>query len=86
MQGELKSFKLLLSSLLKINFPIDQIVNYRHFEINRWDIEMDDKKILRLPSEDYKNDLVNFMSIKDKTNFEKYRIFDYRLKNQLILK
>ena len=85
-QGELKSFKLLLSSLLKINFPIDQIVNYRHFEINRWDIEMDDKKILRLPSEDYKNDLVNFMSIKDKTNFEKYRIFDYRLKNQLILK
>ena len=47
---------------------------------------MIDKKILKLPEKNYKKSLTNFMSIKDKTNFEKYKIFDYRLNNQLILK
>ena len=47
---------------------------------------MNDEKILKLPKNDYTEDLINFMSIKDKTNFEKFKIFDYRFNNQLILK
>ena len=85
-EGELKSFDLLFKNLKKINFPIERIVSYRHFEVNRWDIRMDDKKILKLPAKNYSKDLINFMSIKDKTDFDKYMIFDYRLNNQLILK
>ena len=84
-EGEPKSFKLLYNNLIKINFPINQILSYRFFKIGRWDIQMYDKKILKLPSKNYIESLVNFMSIKDKTNFDKYKIFDYRLKDQLIL-
>ena len=84
--GEAKNFKKLFDNLIKINFPIEQILSYRHFKVNRWDIEMIDKKILKLPEKNYTESLINFMSIKDKTNFEKYKIFDYRLNNQLILK
>ena len=47
---------------------------------------MIDKKILKLPKKNYTKSLKNFMSIKDKSNFEKYKIFDYRLNNQLVLK
>ena len=82
----LKSFKKLFDNLIKINFPTDQIKKYRHFKVNRWDIEMNNKTILKLPEKNYTKSLINFMSIKDKTNFEKYKIFDYRLNNQLILK
>ena len=85
-EGELKNFKILFYKLIKINFPTEQILSYRQFKVNRWDIEMVDKKILKLPEKNYKKGLINFMQIKDKTNFEKYKIFDYRLKNQLILK
>jgi len=84
--GELESFKILFNNLNKINFPTEKILSYRHFDVNRWDIEMIDKKILKLPEKNYTNGLINFMSIIDKTNFEKYKIFDYRLNNQLILK
>ena len=84
--GDHINFKKFLNNLIKINFPIDQIKRYRFLEINRWDIEMSDKKILKLPAENYTKDLINYMSIKDKANFEKYKIFDYRLNNQLILK
>ena len=84
--GDHINFKKFLNNLIKINFPIDQIKRYRFLEINRWDIEMSDKKILKLPAENYTKDLINYISIKDKANFEKYKIFDYRLNNQLILK
>ena len=84
--GDLESFKILFKNLIKINFPTELIISYRFFEIDRWDIEMSDKKILKLPTKNYAESLINFMSIKDKTNFEKYKIFDYRLNNQLILK
>ena len=47
---------------------------------------MIDKKILKLPEKNYKKSLINFMNIKENTNFEKYKIFDYRLNNQLILR
>ena len=85
-KGESKSFKILYNNLIKINFPIQQILSYRHFKANRWDIEMNNKTILKLPAKNYTKSLINFMSVKDKTNFEKYKIFDYRLNNQLILK
>ena len=84
--GEPKNFKKLFNDLIKINFPIDQITSYRYFEANRWNIEMVDKKILKLPEKNFIKSLTNFMNIKDKSNFEKYKIFDYRLNNQLILK
>ena len=84
--GEPKNFKKLFNDLIKINFPIDQITSYRYFEANRWNIEMVDKKILKLPEKNFIESLTNFMNIKDKSNFEKYKIFDYRLNNQLVLK
>ena len=84
--GEPNNFKRLFNDLIKINFPIDQITSYRYFEANRWNIEMIDKKILKLPEKNFIESLTNFMSIKDKSNFEKYKIFDYRLNNQLVLK
>ena len=85
-EGESKNFKKLFDDLIKINFPIDQIQSYRHFKVNRWDIEMTNKKILKLPEKNYTKGLIDFMNVKDKSNFEKYKIFDYRLNNQLILK
>lgn len=85
-KGERKSFKKLFNDLNKINFPTEEILVYRLFRLDRWNIEMIDKKILKLPAKNYTESLINFINIKDKTNFEKYKIFDYRLNNQLILK
>ena len=85
-EGELNSFKILYGNLIKINFPTEKILSYRYFKANRWDIEMINKKIIKLPEKNYTESLTNFMRIKDKSNFEKYKIFDYRLNNQLVLK
>ena len=47
---------------------------------------MKDNKIIKLPSEEYKKGLKNFLNIKDKNEFKKYKIFDFRVNNQLIVK
>ena len=85
-EGDQKKFKILFNNLIKINFPTEKILSYHLFKLNRWDIKMTEQIILKLPEKNYEKSLINFLSIKDKTNFEKNKIFDYRLNNQLILK
>lgn len=84
--GDKESFKIFYNNLKKINFPINLIKKYWFFETNRWDLEMNDKKIIKLPTNNYRQSLNNFLEIKDNRNFDIYKVFDYRLDNQLILK
>ena len=83
--GDQKNFKKFYNNLNEVNFPHDLIKKYVFFETNRWDLETYNNKIIKLPSKNYKKSLKNFMSLKNQDNFKKYRIFDYRIKNQLIL-
>ena len=47
---------------------------------------MHNGRVIKLPIKDYLFSLENFMSSKNNKNFNKYNIFDYRIKDQLILK
>ena len=84
--GNKENFQIFFESLKKINFPIEIIDKFYFFESRRWDLITKRKQIIKLPIKKYEESLINFMSIQDKYNFEKYKIFDYRIKNQLILK
>ena len=86
MFGNKEEFKNLFYNLKKINFPLEIISKYYLYEAERWDLETNQKKIIKLPSKNYIKSLKNFMILRKDNNFEKYRIFDYRLNKQLILK
>ena len=74
------------SSLKKINFPISQIKKFTLFETKRWDLETFDNKVIKLPIDNYSQSLENYLNLIDKDIFKKYKLFDYRIGNQLILK
>ena len=84
--GDKENFKILYKNLKKINFPLDLIKNYYLFESNRWDLETYNNKLIKLPLENYSKSLKNFINLNKKKNFDKYKVFDYRIKNQIILK
>jgi len=84
--GKKDNFKIFYQNLKKTNFKMSQIISYQHFEIGRWDIVLEDKRVIKLPTNNYLQSINNFLLIKNKNNFEKYKIFDYRIKDQLILK
>ena len=84
--GDEKSFKKLFINLKKTKFPSDLVKKYELQKVGRWNIELIDGRLIKLPINNYKKSLKNFLKIKADRNFEKYKIFDYRLNDQLILK
>ncbi len=83
--GKNKDFFNLFKILNNLNFDTKKIQGYYYFEIGRWDLKLDNKKIIKLPVNDYDVSIKEFIKIQDDKNFEQYKIFDYRIKNQLIL-
>jgi len=84
--GKKENFKIFYQNLKKINFTFNLIKNYYFFESNRWNLETYEKKIIKLPTENYIESLKNFIKLQKTNDFEKFKIFDYRMNNQLILK
>ena len=83
--GNGKFFYSLYQDLQNIKFPLEKIKSFYFFESGRWDLVMDDDKIIKLPIKDYLVSLKNYMESKKNRNFDKYKIFDYRINDQLIL-
>ena len=83
--GDKKNFSIFYKNLKIINFPIHDIKTFYLFESKRWDLLTDKDQLIKLPKSNYDQSLTNFMKLKDQSNFIKYKIFDYRVKDQLIL-
>ena len=84
--GNKKSFSIFLKDLKIVNFPLNEVKIFYLFESKRWDVVTKNNQTIKLPIKNYNYSLKNFLEIKDKQNFEKYKIFDYRINNQLILR
>jgi cell division septal protein FtsQ len=84
--GNKSEFKVLYNNLAKIDFPFDKIKRYTLFGVNRWDLETIDNSTIRLPPKNYTKSLKNYLDLMNKKEFRKYKVFDYRINNQLILK
>ena len=84
--GNRDDFKIFYNDLKKINFPFDLISKYTLYESRRWDLETTEKIVIKLHSKNYLKDIKNYLDIRNKQDFNKYKIFDYRIENQLILK
>ena len=81
-----ENFEIFYKNLKKNNFPFDIIKKIYNFESKRWDIVTKNNQTIKLPIKNYTKSLKNFLVLKDQQNFDKYKIFDYRINDQLILK
>ena len=84
--GAIKRFHLFYKSLENANFHLDLVKQFNYFDINRWDIVLKDDKLLKLPSKNYQNSLDKFLSIYKKEDFRGFKVFDFRIIGELILK
>jgi len=84
--GKHKNFSSFFNKLELNNFNINKIKSFYYFDIGRWDIILKDEKTIKLPQTKYDDILkeINFML--NDTSFSQYKIFDFRIKDQLILK
>ena len=69
-----------------LNFPVGKIDSFYFFEIGRWDLKMSDGILIKLPTKNYEESLKNFLKNYKEISFKNFKVFDYRIKNELILK
>ena len=83
-----KSFPLLYKVLQDSNFDINTVDHFKYFESDRWDIFLKNSKLIKLPSDhDRKAESIKkFLSVYKKEKFQRFKVFDFRVKNQLIMK
>jgi len=79
-------FNQMYKDLKKINFPTEIIKSYHFFESGRWDLIIKEKKLVKLPQKNYLSSLEHFIKMKRSKNYKNYILFDYRIKDQIILK
>ena len=84
--GDQKNFNLFYEELEKNSFNIKNIKAFYYFDVGRWDIMLNDERIIKLPEKNYQSLLTKVGLLLEDSNFSKYKIFDYRVNNQLILK
>ena len=81
-----KFFFTFYPSLEVTGFEIKLIKYFNYFDIKRWDIILKDGKLIKLPSTNYEKSLKKFLSIYETENFKKFKVFDFRVNGQLIIK
>ena len=84
--GNKDDFKIFYDNLRKIKFPFNSVKKYILYENNRWDLETLNNKTIKLSPQNYKDNLEHYLNLINKKEFKKYNFYDYRIKNQLILK
>ena len=71
--------------LLKLNnFNLDIISSYYFFQINRWDLVLNNKKIIKFPSKNLKAAIKLANKLLKNKDFNKYSVIDLRINNKII--
>ena len=83
--GDKEKFYILYKNLKDVEFPLEKVKSFYYFEAGRWDLVMAEGKVIKLPIENYLFSLKDFMKSKNDNSFNNFKIYDYRIKDQLIL-
>ncbi len=84
--GNKNDFYSLYKDLQTIKFPLSMVKTFYFFESGRWDLITENNQIIKLPIQDFLSSLKHFLDLSEKNNLNNHKIFDYRIKDQLILK
>jgi len=83
--GKYKNFNIFYNDVKKNNFKINEIKAFYYFDIGRWDIVLKNERIIKFPKKNYLDILPKINLMLNNNDFSKYKIFDFRIKDQLIL-
>ena len=69
--------------ILSINFPVDNVEKFYFFESGRWDIILRNKKVVKLPIDNYLPSLKNFYYPKEIQTLISIKYLTIELRNNL---
>ena len=71
--------------LLRLNnFNLETISSYYFFQINRWDLVLNNQKIIKFPSKNLEEAIKVVNKLLNNKDFNKYSVIDLRINNKII--
>jgi cell division septal protein FtsQ len=80
-----KNFINFYKKLKKHNFPINKIQNFYYFQIDRWDLELLNKKIIKFPYNNTDDAIKKSIELLNREDFKNYNIIDLRINGKVIV-
>jgi len=74
-----------LTQLETNKFPVKNIKNFYYFKIERWDLELLDNKIIKLPYNVSSNIIKKAIKLLNRKDFQNYKIIDLRIDGKIIV-
>ena len=80
-----KNFIYFFNQLKKNNFPNKQIKNFYYFQIGRWDLQLVNNKIIKLPDNNIDDAINKSIELLEREDFKNYNIIDLRVDGKIIV-
>ena len=82
---QVKDFLKLKSAIDESNILYEEVKNFYFFPSKRWDLELTNNIIIKLPKKNTKQNLNNVFDFINNENFKDIKIIDARIENQIII-
>ena len=80
-----KNFVSFLNKLKKNNFSHKKIKNFYYFQINRWDLQLMNNKIIKLPYKNVDQAIIKSIELLNREDFREYNIIDLRVGGKIVV-
>ena len=73
------------NDLGKFNFPRKKVKNYYYFQIGRWDLQLFNDQLIKLPASNTDSAIKQSINLLAKENFKNFNIIDLRIDGKIIV-
>jgi len=80
-----KNFIYFFNQLKKNNFPNKQIKNFYYFQIGRWDLELENNRIIKFPDNNIDYAINKSIELLTREDFKNYNTIDLRVDGKIIV-
>ena len=84
-EGGNENFINFFNQLENGNFPIKKIKNLYFFQIGRWDIQLNNEKLIKFPAKNIDVAIQKSIELLNRNDFEKYNTVDLRIDGKIIV-
>ena len=67
------------------NFPIKRVKNFYYFQIDRWDLQLFNKQIIKFPPNERPKAIQQSVELLERDDFKNYNIIDLRIHGKVVV-
>ena len=84
-EGAEYKFRVLFDELNNTNFPKEKIKKYYYFQIGRWDLQLQNNQVIKLPPDKTLKAIKKSIELLNRNDFKNYNVIDLRIHGKIVV-